>query len=617
MKSVLLSSVFFLSFSLTTLCIYAQVAINDDQSQPDISAMLDVKSSSRGLLAPRMSFSEMQTIFSPAQGLMVFCTSTGQFYINSGTPAVPKWYPFLQLPHAGTYSSTTTIMDLTNTGPAGAVALTLTDEVNPFDAFQAQTSGTGQAARFRQLNPLNLSAVLSAEGISGNAITAFNASSTHATLWLQNAGNSTGIYNQAAGGNAMFASNASPSFYTIWAENDATGPVMGLSGSAGFGLYAENSSDSNSTIYATNRGSFTAFATQALAGHAIFAENLSPVNYTIYAKNNSTGPVLGLNCAAGNGIYAENTSNNNSTVYTKNNGSFTTLATIAAGGNALYAENESSGNYTIWAQNNADGPALGLTSGIGNTLFAQNSSNSKATVYASNNGTYTTLAAVATSGNAIYSSNSSNLYSTFYAKNNASEGSNAVYAENSSTYPAIFGNNLKTSGDRSGGYFSCGTAYAWVGAVFSGTSYKITGTGSVATIASAPSGEKVSMFCPESPEILLSDHGTGMLHHGRCHITLDPVFSNNITVEELHPLKVFIQVEGDCKGVYVTKKSASGFDVIELMGGTSDIPFSWSVIASRCDEKDANGTIISKNAGIRFPKAPAPGVSIKNEGAAQ
>lgn len=69
----------------------------------------------------------------------------------------------------------------------------------------------------------------------------------------------------------------------------------------------------------------------------------------------------------------------------------------------------------------------------------------------------------------------------------------------------------------------------------------------------------------------------------------------------------FIQVDSDCKGVYVTNKSADGFDVKELMGGTSDVPFSWMVIANRCDEKDTGGRVISKNAGVRFPKAPVPG----------
>ncbi|MDD4554232.1 MAG: hypothetical protein PHP04_08535 [Bacteroidales bacterium] len=607
MKSILFSTIFFLSFSLMTLRQYAQVAINDDQSPPDLSAMLDVKSNSRGLLVPRMSYSEMHTIVLPAHGLIVFCTSVSQYYLNKGTPSSPEWTAMLALPYAGTYSSTTTLLDITNTGSAGVGSFSIANDINPSEAMRVQTSGMGPAARFIHFNPFNISTVISAEAISGNAIIASNASSTHATVWLHNAGTSTGIYDQSSGGNALYAINASPAYYTIWAENDSTGPVMGLSGSKGFGLYAENNSDSNSTIFATNNGSFTAFAALAQTGHALYTENSSPVNHTIWARNKSTGPVFGLNCTTGNGIYAENSSNDNSTVYAKNNGSFTTIAAIASEGNALFAENESSERYTIWAQNNADGPTLGLNSGIGNTLFAQNNSSSQATIYASNSGSFTTLAAVATSGNSIYALNSSNLYSTLYVKNNATEGTNAIYAENSSTYPAILGSNLKTSGDRSGGYFSSGTAYAWVGAVFSGTSYKITGTGSVATIASTPSGEKVSMFCPESPEILLSDHGAGKLNGGSCHITLDPVFTNNIVVDEHHPLKVFIQMEGDCKGVYVTKKSAEGFDVKELMKGTSDVPFSWMVVASRCDEKDARGRVISKNTGVRFPKAPVQG----------
>lgn len=273
----------------------------------------------------------------------------------------------------------------------------------------------------------------------------------------------------------------------------------------------------------------------------------------------------------------------------------------------MYAENESSSSYTIWAQNNADGPTLGLSANGGNTLYAQNNSNTKSTIYASNTGTFTTFAALATSGNAIYSSNSSNLYSTFYAKNNASEGSNAIYAENSSTYPAIYGSNIRTSGDRSGGYFSAGSsAYAWVGANFSGTNYKITGTGTVATIVETPGKDKVSMFCSESPEILLTDYGTGTLIHGKCHIPLDPVFTNNIIVNDHHPMKVFVQLEGDCKGVFVTNKTSRGFDIVELQDGQSNVAFSWSVVANRCDETDSEGNLVSKNAGVRFPKSPSP-----------
>jgi uncharacterized protein (TIGR02145 family) len=54
---------------------HAQVGINTDGSQPDNSAMLDVKSGDKGILIPRMTCTEMNAIPSPAYGLMVYNTT--------------------------------------------------------------------------------------------------------------------------------------------------------------------------------------------------------------------------------------------------------------------------------------------------------------------------------------------------------------------------------------------------------------------------------------------------------------------------------------------------------------------------------------------------------------
>lgn len=69
-------------------------------------------------------------------------------------------------------------------------------------------------------------------------------------------------------------------------------------------------------------------------------------------------------------------------------------------------------------------------------------------------------------------------------------------------------------------------------------------------------------------------------------------------------MKVFIQLEGDCKGVYVTNKSKNGFEVVELQGGTSNVEFSWTVIANRANTYDENGNLESRFQDIRFPKSP-------------
>lgn len=63
---------------------WAQMAVNTDGSIPNSSAMLDVKSTTKGILVPRMTAAERGLIASPATGLMVYQTNTpaGYYYYN-------------------------------------------------------------------------------------------------------------------------------------------------------------------------------------------------------------------------------------------------------------------------------------------------------------------------------------------------------------------------------------------------------------------------------------------------------------------------------------------------------------------------------------------------------
>jgi len=70
---------------------FSQVGINADNSIPDPSAMLDVKSTSKGILVPRMTTVERNTISNPATGLLIFCRDNNQYYTNKGTPVAPCW----------------------------------------------------------------------------------------------------------------------------------------------------------------------------------------------------------------------------------------------------------------------------------------------------------------------------------------------------------------------------------------------------------------------------------------------------------------------------------------------------------------------------------------------
>jgi microcystin-dependent protein len=63
----------------------AQLAVNTDGSAPVTSAMLDVKSTSKGLLAPRMTAAQRALIVSPAAGLTVYQTDAqAGYYFYTG-----------------------------------------------------------------------------------------------------------------------------------------------------------------------------------------------------------------------------------------------------------------------------------------------------------------------------------------------------------------------------------------------------------------------------------------------------------------------------------------------------------------------------------------------------
>lgn len=169
--------------------------------------------------------------------------------------------------------------------------------------------------------------------------------------------------------------------------------------------------------------------------------------------------------------------------------------------------------------------------------------------------------------------------------------------------------------DKFGGYFdgnsdnnagggggNAGEDYAFVGIRTGGTTYKIVGTGSNSTMINH-NGKKRVLFSPEAPEILFQDFGVGKLTNGQAYIQIDPILANNIHIDKKHPLKVFIQLEGDCNGVYVTEKTKRGFKVQELKGGNATIDFSWQIVATRADTM-VNGEVFSKHVDVRFPIGP-------------
>ncbi|MCX7863348.1 MAG: hypothetical protein N2449_10185 [Bacteroidales bacterium] len=549
---------------------YNQASINLLGSAPHSSAGLDIDFSNKGLLIPRISLSQTTSsspITSPATSLLVYNTQT----INDVTPGFYYWdgtkwlrlfdantRPWLLNGNSGT-NALTDFLGTTDSQPliiktnnterarilsSGNVLINRTTLTYATDLFEVQ----GNSSYPDAINGFT-------DQANGIAVSGINSTAT-------GAGNGTGVY-----GSSLQTNSAG-----VRGEGStATRGVLGITNNATYaGVQGQNQNGDGDAIVGIN-----AATSGSLNGTGIFGQcsqgGGAAAGVYGYNDNNAGAAIIGYNAAAAG------TGNGKGVVgYTNQSGS------SAAG---VYAINANASGEGLIAFNSA---ASGTN--MGDAIYGQTAQSQGFAMFGTN--THTSGTGVVGSGN-----NQTASYLT--------NGSGGAFTGNTI---GVYGKAISSANSTFGGYFINGNAngYAYIGGTDNvGTVRKVIGPGTVSTIVSDTKGNKVTMSCPEAPEILFMDFGHAKLQNGRAYVKIDPILSKNILVDEQHPLKVFIQLEGDCKGVYVTNKSKEGFEVIELQDGTSNVPFTWSIVAQRADEYDENGNLISKNVN-RFPPAMLP-----------
>jgi hypothetical protein len=121
----------------------------------------------------------------------------------------------------------------------------------------------------------------------------------------------------------------------------------------------------------------------------------------------------------------------------------------------------------------------------------------------------------------------------------------------------------------------------------------ITCSGPMAAVVSTDSGgRRVSLYAVQSPENWFEDFGSGTLSNGAATIRLDPAFAQ--TVNTGTGYHVFLTPNGDCKGLYVAGKTASGFEVRELGGGVSSASFDYRIVAKRSGYENVRLTDVTE-----------------------
>ena len=108
--------------------------------------------------------------------------------------------------------------------------------------------------------------------------------------------------------------------------------------------------------------------------------------------------------------------------------------------------------------------------------------------------------------------------------------------------------------------------------------------GTKSAVVKLKNGESVALYAVEASENWFEDFGLSALKKGRALVKIDSTFAETVNTEmDYH---VFLTPNGNCKGLYVTNKKGASFEVRELNGGKSDIPFSYRIVAKRKGYED-------------------------------
>ncbi len=94
-------------------------------------------------------------------------------------------------------------------------------------------------------------------------------------------------------------------------------------------------------------------------------------------------------------------------------------------------------------------------------------------------------------------------------------------------------------------------------------------------------GSPALLYCEEATGVYFVDYGEGQLVNGKAHISVDPKFLQTVTVDAQNPMMVFVQVLGNCNGVYVTNETPTTFDGVERKNGTSNVSFFYRIVCKR------------------------------------
>ena len=442
-----------------------------------------------------------------------------------------------------------------------------------------------------------------------NGVIGFNAGAGAGVAGIAtNPSAGVGVYGQSATGFAGVIGNS------VVNSGFAAGVFGTTSSPDGAGVHGANNSANG---FATGVTGFSASAN----GNAVFGSASATSGFAngVFGQTNSPGGsgVLGIeNATTGfnSGVSGSSASANGTGVF---GSSFQWVgvggqATAPSGGPAfgVWGDSLSTGGVGVAGFEDA---TSGYTNGVMGTSVSPNGNGVLGVNNAPGDGFGVTGIANGTTGNSdgVFGvTNSTGFGAGVSASANATTG-NAFGVFGSASSPngnAVFGHAASLSGypaavvgfldSQQGGVAGQFTAHGGAGLILQGLSgpnfnqvfsvdangnLNISGnlvvSGTKSSTARLQNGREVALYAVESPENWFEDLGNAELKSGAAWVPLDASFAEATNAAVTY--HVFLTPNGDSNGLYVARKTATGFEVREHGGGGSNVVFDYRIVVRR------------------------------------
>lgn len=374
---------------------FAQVSVGS--ATPDVSAQLDIVSTTKGILVPRMTSAERVAVVSPANGLLVFDTDNNAFWFyKSGTGWTKIEPSALTLPYAAVENNAGTLFSIGNDGDGTSIEGTTASTTASIQAIKGAVTSTTPGGFSTGVRGANA-------GTGGLGV----------GVWGSQDGSGWGVYGNTPNGLGVYG-NSSAAGTGVYA-NSNTG--TGLTATSNNGIPASisifNNANNNTVLEASTVGNGTV------------------VNVT------STGTGAGVRAAtdAGFGVHGITTAQASAGIIGDNNGAGEAVVgrTTSDIAGAVVGRNDG-GGYGVrgFIATNASGTGIGVYGQVG-----LNNSTGRAGRFENSNATNTTgnTFEVETNGNGNIPDNTQGNASSFLVDN-----TNSVAAAVRGEVNTIFGN---------------------------------------------------------------------------------------------------------------------------------------------------------------------------------